>query len=881
MNHQLDRAVVASDQQSESFRRCRNSFAHRFYCQIAHQHPFVCLLVLAATAVADMNINPEPASAKQVPAPPQQAEAAQAVDPAIEIQNRAVAAPTRIGFAERQTAILVQDTSDQSAAPVAFELQPAVTVLALTANVGLLLLLYRTLTHASKRARSAELSQPLGLPSIAVTEPAPPEPDAIEADRLREMELKKARLIGDIAAARARTTQDLESVFAKGVAGARDILRADRVVLYRFHSDWSGEVAIESVMPGLPSALTQKIKDACISPNLIEAYRRGRVAATNDIAEAGLHPDHLALMRQLAVKANLVAPVLNDDQLFGLLIAHHCSVPHVWQQMEIDLLSELAVQMGFALDRVTFLAEKNAEAQRAQQLYEISSRIRDAIDVQEIYSFAIRQTREALQTDRVVVYLFDENWQGTIVAESVNDRYPAALGKTIADPCFADRYVEKYRQGRVQATPDIYSANLTDCHIRQLESFQTKASLVAPILAANQLHGLLIAHQCSNPRVWQEPEITFFQQVATQIGLALDRVGVLEQLQQSRQQAERLADEQRQEKEALQQQFVALLHQIEGAASGNLTVRAEVTAGEIGTVADFFNAIIESLRLIVTRVKQSSTQVNAAIESDEAAIQQLADRSLKQTEEITQALESVNQMSQSIQAVATSAHQAATVAHTTSNAAEASWGAMDAMVHSILGLRETMAETAHRMKRLGESSQEIAKVISLINQLALKTNLLAVNASIEAARAGEEGLGFAVVAEEVGELAVQSASATQEIEKIVDNIQKETRQVLEAMEHSTTRMVEGTRRVEDAKGNLGQVLQLSHQIDELVRSISETTVSQTQLSQGVSEVMQKITQISQQTSQSSHQVARSLQETMQIAQELQASVSPFKVDPQP
>jgi len=328
----------------------------------------------------------------------------------------------------------------------------------------------------------------------------------------------------------------------------------------------------------------------------------------------------------------------------------------------------------------------------------------------------------------------------------------------------------------------------------------------------------------------------------------------------------------------LQWQLVGLLGQVEGAASGDLTLRADVTVGEIGTVADFFNAIMESLRQIVVQVKRSATQVNTALGANEMTIQQLAAEALQQSEDITQTLSSVDQMAVSIQAVAESAHQAAAVTHTASATAEASQVAIDVTVHSIFALRETMSETAHKMKRLGESSQAISKVISLINQIALKTNMLALNAGIEAARAGENGLGFAVVAEEVGELAAQSASATQEIEQLVDDIQRETRHVLEAMEQSTVQMVEGTRLVEDAKENLGQLRQLSQQTDQLVQSISEATISQSRISRSVGLLMQQLAQRSQQTADASHQVTDSLHETVGIAQSLQKSMSTFKVE---
>ena len=690
-------------------------------------------------------------------------------------------------------------------------------------------------------------------------------------------ETEKEGLFGDIAVSNTRTEQDMEDIFEKAVQGALRILEADRVVIYRFHPDWRGYISTEAVVPIWPRALGDKIEDPCIGQSLIEEYKRGRVVPTNNVFEAGFHPDHMKLMERLEIKANLVTPILKDGQLFGLLIAHQCSAPRVWQQSEVNFLKELAIRVGFSLDRVNFLAQKEFEAERAYQLNEISSQIRDSSKVEDIYQAAITGIREAFKTDRAVVYLFDENWQGTIVAESVGRGWPKALAANIADPCFAEKYVDKYKQGRVKATENIYEAGLTKCYLEQLEPFKVKANLVAPILAYNKLHGLLVTHQCSSTRAWKESEITFFKQVATQVGLALDRVDFLEQIEMARQKAEGLADEQRQQKEALQQQLLGLLSDVEGAAHGDLTVRADVTAGEIGTVADFFNAVVESLRGIVTQVKQAATQVNTSLGENEGAIRQLSAEALKQAEETTRTLDSLEQMTHSIQQVAENARQAAEVARMASSTAETGGKAMDRSVQNIFTLRETVSETAKKVKRLGESSQRISKVASLIEQIALQTNLLAINAGIEAARAGEEGQGFAVVAEEVGQLAARSAAATKEIEQIVEDIQKETGAVVEAMELGTSQVVEGTHLVEDAKQSLSQILDVSRKIDILVQSISSETVSQAVTSQAVTELMKEIAKVSERTSNSTLKVSGSLKETVEIAAQLQASMGTFKV----
>ncbi|MEA5581848.1 methyl-accepting chemotaxis protein [Nodularia harveyana UHCC-0300] len=325
-------------------------------------------------------------------------------------------------------------------------------------------------------------------------------------------------------------------------------------------------------------------------------------------------------------------------------------------------------------------------------------------------------------------------------------------------------------------------------------------------------------------------------------------------------------------------ELLQLLTQVESAAKGDLTVRADVTSGEIGTVSDFFNSIVENLREIITQVKKTTTQVNQAIGADEAAIRQLAEEALAQTAEINRTLDAVDQMTNFMKSVAENAQKAAIIANNAAKSARNSGQAMDLTVHNILALRETVGDTTQKVKRLGESSQQISHVVSLIKQIATQTNLLAINASIQAARAGEEAQGFAVVADEVGELAIRSVSATQEIEEIVENIQRETSEVLQSMEIGTSQVMEGTQIVEDAKQSLSQILDVSEQIDFLVQSISTATASQLQTSEAVSDLIQHIAAISQRTSRSSAVVSESLHQTVEISQQLQETVATFKVN---
>ncbi len=659
----------------------------------------------------------------------------------------------------------------------------------------------------------------------------------------------------------------------------RHALEVDRVLIYQFDDAWKGTITHESVENLWPAALGTEIYDPYLEKDYIDKYQQGWIQATADIYSEGLTEYHLKQLKPFEVRANLVAPIRKGEQLLGLLVAHQCSGPRQWQDREVNAFSQIASQIGLALDRAELVQQQEIAARRAEFLKDFTLEITQAAAPGEILQrLPLEKVRTVLAVDRVIIYQFDANWKGTVTQESVDTQWPAALGAEIYDPCFAEDYIDKYQQGRIRATDDIYQANLTECHLNQLEPFAVQANLVAPVLKGDQLLGLLIAHQCSGPRHWQPQEANFFGQIATQIGLALDRSDLLLERETAAEQARSLANEQQNQKESLQIQLVNLLGEVEGAASGDLTVRADVTVGEIGTVADFFNSIIESLRQLVTQVQVSAQQVNLSVGDNEGAIRQLADDALNQADEVTRALSSVEAMTTSIQSVAASARQAADVARTASETAETGSAAMDRTERNILTLRETVGMTAKQVKRLGESSQQISKVVSLINQIAVQTNLLAINAGIEAARAGEGGQGFAVVAEEVGELANRSAAATQEIEKIVETIQRETAYVVEAMEQSTTQVVEGTRSVEETKTSLGQILDVSRQIDELVQSISDATVSQVETSTSVSQLMQIVADVSRQTSDSSLQVSEALRATVSVAEELKASVGTFKVD---
>ena len=344
------------------------------------------------------------------------------------------------------------------------------------------------------------------------------------------------------------------------------------------------------------------------------------------------------------------------------------------------------------------------------------------------------------------------------------------------------------------------------------------------------------------------------------------------------QEAQRRAEETEQAKEDLQRQVIRLLDDVEGAARGDLTVQATVTADVLGAVADAFNLTIQSLREIVRQVKEAAEQVNQGSTDSELYARNQSSEALRMAEELAVTLNSVQMMTESIERVADNAREAEEVARSSSVTALKGGKAVERTVSGIFQIRETVSETARKVKRLAEASQEISKIVLLISQIAERTNQLALNASIQAAKAGEAGRGFAVVADEVRQLADRSGKSLKEIEQIVLQIQSETGSVMTAMEEGIQEVIDVTERAEQAKTALEDIIQVSNRIDTLVRSITADTVEQRENSRAVAQVMQSVELTAQATSQESQRVGGALQSLVGIARGLLSSVERFRID---
>jgi len=306
-------------------------------------------------------------------------------------------------------------------------------------------------------------------------------------------------------------------------------------------------------------------------------------------------------------------------------------------------------------------------------------------------------------------------------------------------------------------------------------------------------------------------------------------------------------------------------------------VRATVTPDEIGTLADSYNAIIRSLRQIVSQVQTAAQSVSNTAVNSSQAVQAVVSDAERQTAFISSALAQVEEMLQSIQGVAVRAKQAEETVQLASQVVEAGDQSADRALAGITALKSTVTDTARKVERLGSSSQKITKVVKVIRNFAAQTNLLALNASIEAARAGEEGESFAVVAEKVRALAQQSAVATSEIEATVDEIQHQIQEVIVAMTAGAQQAETGTKLVEQVRQTLTEITQASSQANKLVQEIAQAASQKTATSQVVSAAMQTVAETVKDTSIESREVANSFKELLEVAKQLQVSVAQFKL----
>ncbi|MBD2387158.1 GAF domain-containing protein [Cylindrospermum sp. FACHB-282] len=692
---------------------------------------------------------------------------------------------------------------------------------------------------------------------------------------------------------RIRQASDMESIFKTTTQEVRQSLRCDRVAVYRFNPDWGGEFVAESVGnnwtklvgPGIKTVLD----DTYLQDTQGGRYAKGETFTVNDTYKVGLAPCHIEILEQFEAKAYIIVPIFLGEKLWGLLAAYQNSGPREWQSWEVNFLVQIGLQFSLAKSQVDYLEQVRLKTEKLTQIAEqekavtkIVNRIRQALDVDEIFKTATQEVRQLLRCDRVGVFRFNPDWTGEFIAESVAQGWVKLVGPDIKtvweDIHLQETQGGRYAKGESFAVNDIYQAGHASCHIEILEQFEVKAYVIVPVFSGEKLWGLLAAYQNSSTRNWEENQVTLLARIGDQLGLGLQQTEYLQQLQAQSAKLEMAAAREKAAKELLQQRSIQLLTALRPALKGDLTVRAPITEDELGTIADAYNSTVQAMRQIVIQVQGAAQQVAQTSSTSNTSLAGLTNLAEQQSAEITTALGDIQQMLDSTQAVVANAQLVQIAVQQANKTVDSGDIAMNLTVKAIQAIRETVAQTSKKIKRLSESSQKISKVVNLISNFATQTNVLALNAAIEATRAGEYGKGFAVVADEVRSLSRQSAAATIEIEKLVQEIQAETGEVAVAMETGIQQVVEGTNLVSETRQNLNAIVSATAEISQLIERITEATQKQMAQSVTVTTSMKDVAEIANKTFAESHEIAVVFQDLSGMAQDLLATASKFKVN---
>ncbi|MEH1932092.1 GAF domain-containing sensor histidine kinase [Nostoc sp.] len=403
---------------------------------------------------------------------------------------------------------------------------------------------------------------------------------------LRQNKQQKA-LSGVIA--RIRESLDIETIFKITVTEVRQLLKTDRVGVFRFYPElgWEGEFIYEDVGAEWGSALAGKVDNHCFAAEFAALYQQGRIKAMADIYQASISDCHVQMLERFQVRANITAPLMKGKDLWGLVCIHQCSSPREWEASEIEFVQLIAEHLGVALQQADYLEQvKLQSAQLAQAKAREKAavwqktiaitieKIRQFLDLESIFHTSTAELRQLLNADRVAIYRFNPDWSGEFVFESVAEGWVSLMeqqlhrpelkenvsecsAKDLAKPPVADTYLQDTQGGSFgrcevyRVCNDIYSADFSDCYIKTLEIYQARAYVIIAIYHGQNLWGMLAVYQNARSRDWEKDEVYFLTQVSSQLGVALQQAESLKQVQV---QAQKLAKAAERERKAAQRE---------------------------------------------------------------------------------------------------------------------------------------------------------------------------------------------------------------------------------------------------------------------------------------------------------------------------------------
>lgn len=355
---------------------------------------------------------------------------------------------------------------------------------------------------------------------------------------------------------------DPKQIFNTTIQQVQKLLHVDRLVIFQFDTDANytrGTFVSESVAAEFDSVLNETVHDECFGVNFAAKYQLGYVLAINDIYSEDLSDCYIQILARFQIRANLVVPLLQNNQLWGLLCIHQCSGPRTWKPSEIEFTQQLSSLLSMAFSQAKLLEQAQDKAQQLQEylrqaelqkeresrkakhehnISRVIQHIRQSLNVNEIFTSCTHEIRHALECDRVAIYRFFSDWSGEFICESAGPDCVSLVTTKWKDSYLQENQGGKYQQNETTVVFDIYEQDNTDCHLEILEYFQIRAYMIVPVFIGTRLWGLLTVYQYLQPRHWQQRELDLVKLAADQLAVVLQQAELLQKLSVAKEQAD-------------------------------------------------------------------------------------------------------------------------------------------------------------------------------------------------------------------------------------------------------------------------------------------------------------------------------------------------------
>ncbi|MEH2141938.1 GAF domain-containing protein [Nostoc sp.] len=444
----------------------------------------------------------------------------------------------------------------------------------------------------------------------------------VELQRTTEQQQAVFKVISEI-----RESLDTNTIFQTTTKEVCQLIKVDRVSVYRFDSNWGGEFVgdFEAANPYWSNESELGINTIWNDTYLQETqggrYRNNETFAVDDIYSMGFAQCHIDNLEQFQIHAFVLAPIFVGQKLWGLLATYQHTGPRQWKASEVNFLSQIAAQMGVALQQAELLTQTQQQALDLQQaaeqqrvLFEVVAKVRESLDLDAIFQTTTQEICKSLQADRVAVYRFQADWSGEYIAEFVSDAW-VKLVNYDTNTVWQDSYLQetqggRYRHNETFAVDDIYQAGHSECHVAALEQLQARAYAIAPIFIGQQLWGLLAAYQNSAPRHWEASEIKFITQIANQLGVALQQAQLHNQ---TKEQTEKLAlalhDLKQTQTQLIQTEKMSSLGQLVAGVAHEINNPVNFIYGNINHVNDYTQDLLSILDLYLQNCPNPNPEI--------------------------------------------------------------------------------------------------------------------------------------------------------------------------------------------------------------------------------------------------------------------------------